>query len=310
MIEVAPGPPPASPGLEGAHGALLGLAVGDALGAPLEGSPREVAAAAVGRGLEMSGGGGWAPGEWTDDTAMALMLAECVGERGRPLDLDDLARRYAEWAAGRPKGIGRTTRGALAGAVSAETARANAHAQHERTGLTAGNGTVMRVAPLAFAPAPRAEILSTARDDARLTHWDPVAGDASAALCAALLAVVAGDDACAAALAEAGDHAKLSGALRLAAAGDAEAVGELAGGSEGGSCWATLATGLCALRLEDYERGVGWAISHGFDTDTNAAVAGALLGCRDGAQAIPNRWAGAVRERSRIEAAARALARG
>lgn len=61
------------------RGALLGVAVGDALGAPLKAATPDEAARAVGRGLEMTGGRGWAPGEWTDDTAMALALAESIG---------------------------------------------------------------------------------------------------------------------------------------------------------------------------------------------------------------------------------------
>ena len=66
-----------------ARGTLLGLAVGDALGAPLEFSSPAIAAAAAGRGLEMSGGGLWEPGEWTDDTAMALCLAESIVDHRR-----------------------------------------------------------------------------------------------------------------------------------------------------------------------------------------------------------------------------------
>lgn len=58
------------------RGALLGLAVGDALGAPLEAATPDEAARAVRRGLEMTGG---RAGEWTDDTAMALALAESIG---------------------------------------------------------------------------------------------------------------------------------------------------------------------------------------------------------------------------------------
>lgn len=72
--------PGADPGT--ATSALLGLAVGDALGAPLEFSSREQASAAAEGGLELSGGGVWEPGEWTDDTAMALCLAESIGDRG------------------------------------------------------------------------------------------------------------------------------------------------------------------------------------------------------------------------------------
>jgi ADP-ribosyl-[dinitrogen reductase] hydrolase len=146
---------------ERAHGALLGLAIGDALGAPLEFSDPRETAAAVERGLEMNGGGVWRPGEWTDDTAMALALAESISERGL-LDLDDLARRYAAWAASGPKDIGITTRVALSGATCAQDARENASLLHAQTGRTAGNGTVMRAAPTTpprETPAPRSASL-------------------------------------------------------------------------------------------------------------------------------------------------------
>jgi len=95
--------------------------------------------------------------------------------------------------------------------------------------------------------------------------------------------------------------------LQLCRSGDLDAVGDLAAGREGGTCWATLATGLAALSFPTYEEGVGWAISHGFDTDTNAAVAGALLGCREGVQGITDRWLSRLQDRQRLEAAAAAL---
>jgi len=81
---------------ERARGGLLGLAVADALGAPLEFAAPAQAAAAVEAGLEMTGGGGfgWLPGEWTDDTTMALCLAESIGAHGI-LDLDDVTQRCA-----------------------------------------------------------------------------------------------------------------------------------------------------------------------------------------------------------------------
>ena len=60
---------------------------------------------------------------------------------------------------------------------------------------------------------------------------------------------------------------------------------------------------------DDYEHGVTWAVSLGGDTDTNAAVAGALLGCRHGARAIPSRWLRPLRGRERIERAADGLLR-
>lgn len=290
------------------RGTLLGLAVADALGAPLEFESAERAGRAAEDGLEMSGGRMWAAGEWTDDTAMALCLAESIADRGL-LDLDDLARRYVEWASSGPKDIGITTGTALRGAKDAAGAREQAKRLHDQSGQTAGNGTIMRVAPIALATTSRSAAAGHAREEAPLTHFDPAAGAASAALCAALLAIMAGDDPIAAADRETAGHERLAEAVEAAREHDLEKLAALAAGQERGTCWTTLGVALYALEaIDDYERGVTWAISLGGDTDTNAAVAGALLGCRHGVDAIPGRWLAPLRERERIEQAARALA--
>ena len=84
------------------YGAMLGLAVGDAIGAPFEFKSAEVCTAAVEPGLEMTGGGPWLAGEWTDDTAMALALAESLGKR-RGFDAEDVASRFISWADSMPR---------------------------------------------------------------------------------------------------------------------------------------------------------------------------------------------------------------
>jgi len=284
-----------------AEASLLGLAVADALGAPFEFASPEQARAGADAGLEMTGGGPWAAGEWTDDTAMALRLAECLAERGVPLDFDDLARRYGQWAAAGPKDIGNITRSALTGIEGAADARRNAEQLHEATGHTAGNGTIMRIAPLAFAPLGDEDLASVAREEARLTHWDEAAGDASAAYCLALRAVAVGADPIAAA-GEVSLHERSREAVAIASSNDQASAAALA--AQGGTCWSTLAVALCAFAAPDYEEGVSWAISLGHDADTNAAVAGALLGCRDGIDSIPVRWLEPLLEQERLRAAA------
>jgi ADP-ribosylglycohydrolase len=308
---------------EQARGTLLGLAVGDALGAPLEFFSPVTAAAAAASGLEMSGGGPWLPGEWTDDTAMALCLAESIVDH-RLLDLDDLACRYAAWAASGPKDIGIATRKSLRGVRSSSDALANAKRLHQETGRTAGNGTIMRAAPVALAARTPEEASEVARADARLTHFDPMAGAASAALCAALMALGAGGDPFEVVLEEVELHLLLVDAA-LAARGDDRtavaalaggpqfgtcwaAVAAVAGGPQFGTCWAALAVGLCALHLPGYEAGVTWAVSLGQDADTNAAIAGALLGCRSGGVDVPARWLEPLFERERISGLAEGLA--
>jgi ADP-ribosyl-[dinitrogen reductase] hydrolase len=233
---------------------------------------------------------------------MALCIAECVGESDGSLDFDDLVARYSAWVQGPPKDIGHTTLAALARAGSASEARANAEAYAARTGRSAGNGTVMRVAPLAFAPLSDSEVVRTAREEARLTHADDAAADASAALCAACRAISRGEEPISAASEEA-RHGRITHAVAIAQANDLTAAATLAGGAENGTCWAALAVALCSLSFDSYEDGVTWAISLGKDTDTNAAIAGALMGCRDGVEAIPSRWLDSLLDRQRIDAA-------
>ncbi|HOV76252.1 MAG TPA: ADP-ribosylglycohydrolase family protein [Candidatus Hydrogenedentes bacterium] len=160
------------------RGCLLGLAVGDAVGTTLEfktpGSFEPIA--------DMVGGGpfGLAPGQWTDDTSMALCLAESLVER-QGFDAVDQLERYVRWyreghlsSTGRCFDIGNTTREAL-------------H-RFERThepwcGSTdlwaAGNGSLMRLAPvpMSFRCTPE-EAIEKSGDSSRTTHGAPAAIDA------------------------------------------------------------------------------------------------------------------------------------
>jgi ADP-ribosyl-[dinitrogen reductase] hydrolase len=141
--------------LDRACGVLLGIAAGDALGAAYEfGSPRgpELEVAMVGGGAF-----GWEPGEWTDDTSMAIAIAE-VAATGADLRqeqaLDAVVGRWHEWSHD-AKDVGVQTRSVLTRAgrhgISAKIARAEAAVLHKLTGRTAGNGSLMRTAPLALA---------------------------------------------------------------------------------------------------------------------------------------------------------------
>src|SRR5918999_3183936 len=116
-------------------GTLLGLACGDALGGPVEFLNRDEIAARFPTGVSEFIGGGWlmlAPGEVTDDTQQALILAESLTDDG--LDLDRLAAGLIAWFRGDPKDIGNTTRIALE-ALAAGTAPLEAGA-----GAAAGAG--------------------------------------------------------------------------------------------------------------------------------------------------------------------------
>jgi ADP-ribosyl-[dinitrogen reductase] hydrolase len=163
-------------------GVLLGAAAGDALGAGYEfrsNPPRHA---------EMIGGGPFhfAPGEWTDDTQMSICVAE-VAATGN-LDPAAVGERFLEWYRGRPRDVGNQTRTVLEQArhgrdcavVAAEYFRRNPH-------NAAGNGSLMRTAPVALAHlGDTTAMAGSARAISELTHADPQAGDACALWCAAI----------------------------------------------------------------------------------------------------------------------------
>ncbi|MFD7948252.1 ADP-ribosylglycohydrolase family protein, partial [Streptomyces sp. NPDC059744] len=124
-------------------GAVVGSAVGDALGAPFEFGPAGVYTTRFPEGVgAMCGGGGWDPGEATDDTQMAVLVGESLLERDG-LDLADMFGRFRRWAAGEPKDIGLQTEYVLTSGDPWDVAAA-LHFQVE--GRAAGNGSLMRAA--------------------------------------------------------------------------------------------------------------------------------------------------------------------
>jgi ADP-ribosylglycohydrolase len=169
-----------------AAGVLLAAACGDALGVPYEFQPP----LAVSEQPEMRGGGlgPYAPGEYSDDTQMAMCIAEvsATGADLRSSDaLDRIAGNFLRWRREGACDIGAQTRQVL-GAVShvsgagiAAAKRDAAAELHRRTGRSAGNGSLMRTAPVALAYLGQPEALAeAARAVSELTHHDPLAADA------------------------------------------------------------------------------------------------------------------------------------
>ncbi len=143
----------------------------------------------------MVGGGsfGWEPGEWTDDSSMAVAIAE-VAATGADLRqeeaLDAIVTRWYEWSQD-AKDVGVQTRSVLSRAgrhgISAHAAREEAAALHKLTGRTAGNGSLMRTAPVALAYLDNeAALVEAARAVSELTHYDPEARDACVLWCLAI----------------------------------------------------------------------------------------------------------------------------
>jgi ADP-ribosyl-[dinitrogen reductase] hydrolase len=267
-----------------ARGAMLGLAVGDALGAAVEWlHPDQIQSRYGGPLRDMVASGMWELGEWTDDTAMAVELASSLADQGG-YDEDDVFGRYALWARSRPKDIGATVAAALRRSRSPAEARAAGAAYHEAEGKSAGNGSLMRTVPIAirYRSDPGA-IERFSRLDSTLTHHDPVAADACTWFNLTVAALIQGRR----------PPQSLSEVARVAEAAIAadEAELALAAKEQRGFVLTTLRIAFRAAFGHDaFEPAVVFAVNLGGDADTNGAVTGALAGARFGADAIPQRW--------------------
>ncbi|GAA4574084.1 ADP-ribosylglycohydrolase family protein [Planotetraspora kaengkrachanensis] len=273
-----------------AAGAVIGSAVGDALGAPFEFGPagafsaRFPAAESAG---EMRGGGGWDAGEATDDTQMAVLVAESLLER-HGLDLPDMFTRFQRWAAADPKDIGLQTEDVLTNGLPWD--RAAAH--HFRTAQrAAGNGSLMRATTSAvyFARGSDETTMQAARRIAALTHGDPAAWEGTAVFHELVRVALNGADPLAAvpaALAHVHPDHRGRYATVLADDWHPDRATEF-----NGAVWPCLGSAVWAVRTTtSYEDAVRAAVDLGGDTDTVAAVAGGLAGARYGVDAVPARW--------------------
>ncbi|MCJ1676843.1 ADP-ribosylglycohydrolase family protein [Streptomyces sp. APSN-46.1] len=270
--------------LDRAVGAVLGSAVGDALGAPYEFGP---AGGLTARGAEMRGGGGWDPGEATDDTQMAVLVGESLLECGG-LELPDVFRRFQRWAAGQPKDIGLQTEDVLTNGGPWDLAAALHFQVNARA---AGNGSLMRASTSAvyFAPAGRERSMDAGRRIAALTHGDAAAWEGTAILHELVRVALDGADPLAA----------LPETLASVHPDHRERFGGVLGpdwhpglaAEFNGAVWPCLGSAVWALRTTSgFAEAVRAAVDLGGDTDTVAAVTGTLAGARYGQGAIPAEW--------------------
>lgn len=281
-----------------AAGAIIGSAVGDALGAPFEFGPpgmfsERFPTDARGTDTEMCGGGGlgWAPGEFTDDTQMALLVATSLLDR-EGLDEEDIFDRFRTWYAGRPPDVGAQTGQVLGSGLSWQRAATD---QFARTGHAAGNGSLMRTTPAAvrFARDGREATMDAARRISALTHGDPSAGEGCAVFHELVRVALDGDDpldAVDAALAAVPAEHRQRWSTVLAPDWTPEQATE-----SNGAVWPTLGSAVWALRRgSSFAEVMRLVLDLGGDTDTVAAVTGGLAGAVYGITGIPMRWACAV----------------
>ncbi len=256
-----------------AQGCLLGQAIGDSLGARVKSkSAAEIAQLFAQGPRELADGGALhlIAGQPTDDSEMALTLARALVREGR-YARESVLQAYREWLQTRPVDITETTERGLLGLHTTESE---------------SNGSLMRVAPIGIRsagdPAGAAE---AARADSALTHPNPVCLDACAAYCAAIAAGVAGgtrEQMVEAALAQ------CAGRVREAIERP-ERPGDLS--AQPGSVIVSLQNAFFHLaRAGSVEQALVDTVRCGGDADTNAAVAGALLGALHGRDAFPAHW--------------------
>ena len=289
--------------LRRAQGCLLGQLTGDALGALVEfQSPEEIAARHPGGVRTITDGGPWRilAGQPTDDSELALALARSLVDRGG-FDLEDVAQGYARWYGSRPFDVGGTTAQALAPGWSAlEAGRPVApECQSAASPRSEANGALMRVSPLGIHGAGRdlAAVAGWAMADASLTHPNRCCQQASALLaCTLAHAIHTGPD-------PVGLHRFALGLAdqwgvetRLrAAVEDARHAPPADYVTQQG--WVLIAVQNAfhqLLHADSLEDGVVATIMKGGDTDTNACIAGALLGAVHGRDAVPAQWTDAI----------------
>ena len=302
------------------RGTLLGLAVGDALGAAVESKPPGSFEPVT--DYRAGGPHGLAPGEWTDDTSMALALADSIARVG--WNLNDQAQRYVAWwqngeysVNGRCFDIGMTCSSAL----SRFRQTGDATTSGSSSSRASGNGSIMRLAPVPIRyaelfPERIDELIEFCIDSSRPTH----ASDQCLSACAYLGLVLAGlingferDEV----LNPKWEHlAKLKQQITLhpeiadvAAGSFREKVSPDVVGS--GYVVKSLEAALWAFRdAKDFHEAVLKAVNLGDDADTTGAVCGQLAGAYWGESGIPGEWLEGLARKDMIEQALEGLSKG
>ena len=287
-----------------ALGAFLGLAIGDAVGTTLEFRTRD----ARPRLEDMTGGGPFAlpPGAWTDDTAMALALADSLAATGTH-DGRDLMDRFVKWwqhgeysCTGTCFAIGNATRAALGRYMRTGDPFAGSTHPH-----TAGNGSLMRLAPVALRfRNDRSRLIDSAADQSRTTHGAEEAVDACRAFAELLAEAIAGSPRAAVLAPRPFEGAPaiagiMTGSWRGRARNEIRSSGYVVHTLEA-ALWSVARTG-------DFRNAVLLAANLADDADTVAAVTGQLAGALYGLSGIPDRWLDRLAWKDRLLEAAQRL---
>ena len=285
------------------RGCLLGLAAGNALGLPTEFlHTAEAIRERFPSGLREVIRQDTAESPYDDDLALALIQAEELLEP--ELDLQRLAMRWVEWRQKDGRGIGLWTRTAL-------DHIATHHSPPAETGGSAGNGSLARTIPVALATVNSpANLVSGSFHLAHLLHPDPRSAWGAVAINVAIAWFLQGEadfiPEVLQALTSNAAPEELVAAVRRVPLEKREAL-TVTGPHAGHVVHCVEIALWFAYHERNVERGLVWLVNAGGDTDTNAAVAGALMGARDGEQSIPSRWLDQIVGVDRIRSVAERL---
>lgn len=288
------------------RGCLLGLACGDAVGTTLEFSPR----GSFDPITDMLGGGPFnlKPGQWTDDTAMAICLAQSLLHR-QGFDATDQMNRYLNWwrwgypsPTGECFDIGMTVQDALLRFTATGHPMAGSTSPH-----TAGNGSLIRLAPVVLRYYPDLmDVLQYARLSSQTTHGVVEAVECCSVLAEIIVNALNGDASKATVLRS--TQAGLTSPAVISIA-KADYLGKPRDQIQGsGYCVASLEAALwCVATTGSFEAAILAAANLGDDADTTAAIAGQVAGAFYGVDSIPNHWLAQLYMNEDIDAMARGL---
>lgn len=281
-------------------GCLLGLAVGDAVGTALEFEPRGSFTPIA----DMMGGGPFhlRPGQWTDDTSMALCLASSLIDTGT-FDAADQMRRYVRWhdegywsSTGRCFDIGATTARALVRFKATGDPFAGSSDPQ-----TAGNGSIMRLAPVPMFFAGNLErAVHFSAESSRTTHGAPECVDACRLLGAVIVRALCGASKDEILM---GDAATFAGSARIVTIARGAYRSKKQQAIRGSTYVVdSLEAALwCFDGTSSYDEAILLAANLGDDADTTAAVCGQVAGAYYGVEAIRESWMEKLALRPEIE---------
>lgn len=259
------------------RGALYGVAIGDALGAPLERMSAEEIQKRYGKVTEMIGGG-WLnvkPGQTTDDTAMTIAVAKGIVEA--PDDpVPAVGRLLVEYYKNSQGVIGNTCKTAIQNALhigggsAPETKEqwfsASKATDYQTDGQTASNGALMRTIYPALFYEPGAKMIRAAHDISKMTHWDELSAEACVNYVKEIFILIHG----------------YPGPIGIYGAADTEPTGYVVD--------SYIVASEAVRNTHSFEDSLVNAVNRGGDADTIGAIAGGMAGAFYGYSSIPKRW--------------------